>query len=205
MLAKFIHLLAAVFFAANTLGSQTASLIKETEFLEAELTLARKPQTYFVFRLEDKKILLKARGIVLREWDMEKVRCFGDSIPLKPVALNKKITLFPPKRESIKPGNKDEKDEFKIESLELKDMPSRYTLFMDQGISIQVRPKPGSFFSRLATAWRSFKWHTIPPLKMVLLSARKKPFTALDVVLKSKQETQALFWALAEGSECILY
>ncbi len=205
MPAKFIHLVAAVFVAANTLGSQTASLTRETEFLEAELTLARKPQTYFVFQIKDKKILLKARGIVLREWDMEKVRCFGDRVRLKPAALNKKITLFPPKRESIKPGNKDEKDEFEIESLELKDMPSRYTLFMDQGISIHVRPKPGSFFSRLGSAWRSLKWYTVPPLKMILLSARKKPFTAVDVVLKSKQETRALFWAFAEGSECIVY
>jgi hypothetical protein len=205
MPAKFIRLVAAVFIAANALGSQTASLARETEFLEAEITLARKQQIYFVFQLKDKKIQLKARGIALREWDIEKMRFFGDGVRLKPVALNKKITLFPPKRESIKPGNKDEKDEFKIESLELKDMPSRYTLFLDAGISIYVRPKPGSIFSKLGSAWRSLKWHTIPPLKMVLLSARNRPFTAVDVVLKSRQETQALFWAFSEGFECIVY
>lgn len=205
MPAKFIRLVAAVFIAANALGSQTASLARETEFLEAEITLAQKPQIYFVFRLKDKKIQLKARGIVLREWEIEKVRFFGDGVRLKSVALNKKITLFPPKRESIKPGNKDEKDEFKIESMELKDMPSRYTLFMDGGISIYVRPKPGSIFSKLGSAWRSLKWHTVPPLKMVLLSARNRPFTAVDVVLKNRQETQALFWAFAEGFECIVY
>ncbi|HRD02423.1 MAG TPA: hypothetical protein PLP57_07255 [Candidatus Saccharicenans sp.] len=84
-----------------------SELLKENRFLEEELTLAKKPIYYFVIDLKDKKIELRARGMVLKSWVVGQIRYFGEPVPLKVIALSQKSALNPPKRRLIKPGEGD--------------------------------------------------------------------------------------------------
>jgi len=205
VLQKFIYLFIALFIQSNSLWGDKTSLSRETQLLEAELAIAQKPQIYFIFLVRDKKIQLKAKGIVLKEWEIQNIRHFGNAPPPKPISLVKKSTLFPPKRKKIKPGSVNEEAEFKLATLELKDMPGIYTLSLEGGTPIFIRPQPRSFFSRLRNIWHSFRWYTLPPLEKLWFSLRKRPFTAIDIVFKDKKDSQALYWAFIEGSECIIF
>lgn len=205
MLSKSVQLLLALSISANFLWGENTSLIKQSQLLEAELALAQKPQAYFIFQVKDKKISLKARGIELKEWEIKKIRYFGNSPPAKPIPLLKKSTLFPPKRKNIKPGSVTETGEFKLATLELNDMPTTYTLSMEGGIYIHIRPQSGSFFSKLGSVWYYFTGLTVPPLKKIWFSIKKRPFTTIEVVLKNKKDCKELYWAFMEGAECLIF
>ncbi len=205
MLSKSIQLLIILSIATNFLWSENTNLIKQTQLLEAELALAQKPQVYFVFHIKDKKISLKARGIALKEWEIKKIRYFGNSPPARPIPLLKKSTLFPPKRKNIKPGSYTEDGEFKLTTLELNDMPATYTLAMEGCIYIFLRPQSRSFFSKLRSIWYHFKWFTFPPLKKIWFSLKKRPLTSIEVVLKSKKDSQELYWSIMEGAACLIF
>jgi hypothetical protein len=202
---KLIQLLIVLPLSANSLWSETPDLIKQTQLLEAELALAQKPQTYFTFQVRDKKISLKARGIVLKEWEMKKVRYFGNSPPAKPILLLKKSALFPPKRKNIKPGSVTEGGELKLATLELNDMPSVYTLSLEGGIYIFIRPQLRRFFSRLLSVWYYFNWMTFLPLEKIWFSIKKKPLTTIEIVLKNKKDSKELYWAFLEGAGCLIF
>ena len=45
--------------------------------VEQEYGLARTPSTYFIFDFEAGKVSLKARGLVLKEWPIFKVKTWG--------------------------------------------------------------------------------------------------------------------------------
>jgi hypothetical protein len=84
-------------------------------------------------------------------------------------------------------------------------MPARYTLSMREGLFISIRPPSKRFIAKLSSIWHSLSWYTLPPLKVVWFSLRKRPFTAVNIVMKNKKDAQELYWAFLEGSECIIY
>jgi hypothetical protein len=205
VLLKSVQLLIALSISANFLCGENISLNKRTQLLEAELALAQKPQAYFILQVKDKKISLKAKGIELKEWEIKKIRYFGNSPPAKPIPLLKKSALFPPKRKNIKPGSVTETGEFKLATLELNDMPTTYTLSMEGGIYIYIRAQSGNFFSKLGSVWGHFTWLTVPPLKKIWFSIKKRPFTTIEVVFMNKKYCKELYWAFMEGAECLIF
>jgi len=204
MLPKWIPVFTLLVAVANILGYDSVLDDPGKLFLEAELALARKPGLYFIFDLKDKRISLKARGILLQEWEVKRVRYWGNPAAVKPTALAEKTALLPPKRERIEPGCSDENGAYELKALELDDMPSYYTLSLTEGILLYVRPQARGWISSFFAALYTLRWHVFLPLKTVWSSIRKKPFASIEIVLKDKRESRALFWAFTEGMPCII-
>lgn len=188
-------------------GGLSRSADTETQVsqsLQAEFSLAVSTDLYIVFDIPGRKIDLKAKGIILRTWKIEKIRLWGDPIPLNPASLLKKSALFPPQREDIKPGETDEETTFELEALELSDMPSSYTLRLEQNISMYIGPQSTGWTSFLRNIGCSLRWHFYPPLKTVWTKVKKQSFTVFEVTLENKEESQAFYWALGENSPFLI-
>jgi len=200
---KSIHIIFFLFLCACTLFR--ASTFFGAGFpLEAEIKLAEQPGNYFVIDIQEQKISLRARGIMLREWEIEQVRLMGDPLPIDPVLLIRKASCTPPKRVDIKPQGSQMEGEFQLEALEIKDMPTTYSLEFERGISLYIQPREKGLFSILNRALFALKWHTVLPLRMLSSSCRKNPCTTIHAVFTDQEEAQALFWASPEGTKCII-
>lgn len=194
----------AVFAAPNLSLAEKQRIIEGNALLEAELKLAQKPDIYFVFDLPQKKILIKARGVILRELPLIKINFFGNRASEKAHFLLKKKTFIKPGREKIKPGGNKENDNFDIDALELDDMPLRYTLLTDGGVSIYVKPKTDGIISALCNIPYAIKNALSVPLHSFWNFLRRKPYTAVTLVLENK-EAQALYWSTVEKSGIVIY
>ena len=185
-------------------GDQTGSL--QNRLAKEELLLAKTPSLYFIVYLKSKVIVLKSRGMILQEWKAQSIRAWGDAPPLGALTLEKKSTLFPPKRTKIKPAaDEEEAATFELDALELKDMPSRFTLFLSGGIRLHVRPKARGLFPRLGNIGHLLGWNLWVPLKNLSFRLRKKHFAAFDISLEKKEDGQAVYWALPEGIKGLVF
>jgi len=99
----------------------------------------------------------------------------------------------------IKPGESKEKDNFKIEALELADMPSRYTLVFDGGVRIWIRPATEGIVSGIGNIFDTSMRFFIRPISMLWYALRGKPYSAIDMVL-DKNDARAVYWSFSEGS-----
>ena len=99
----------------------------------------------------------------------------------------------------------DEAAVFEPDALELKDMPSRFSLFLTGGTRIYIRPKARGFFPRLGNIGHLLAWYVGAPLTNLTFELRKKPFAAIEVVLPQKEDAQALYWAFPEGVKGLIY
>ncbi len=201
-------LLSLVFFyclvAANAAEEKPASL-KLNQRLKEELSLAKSPALYFILDLEGKNIRLKSRGMVLQEWKVESVRSWGQQPALETLTLAKKSALFAPKRTKIMPGAAEQGGEFELDALELKDMPSSYTFYLDKGIRLYFRVKPKSFLSRVGNIGRLLVWYFWVPLRNLGFEVKKKPFVAIEIRLGSKEDSQAIYWSFSDGIKGLFF
>ena len=204
-----MHLHLILFLIALIAGPAFASdnremYIRENRLLEQELALVRKSDIYFVFNLQEKTAYIKARGIPLRELPISDFHSWGSPVSGNGYRLIKKSTFFKPDRETIKPGESKDKDNFKSEALELPDMPSRYTLVLDSGVKISIRPPTEGIFSGIGNLLYTSLRFIIRPISMLWYSLRGKPYTVIDMVL-DKNDARALYWSFSEGSAAIIY
>ena len=200
-----VFALVQVFRAVLTgAGEDTPQSWERNQALKKELELAKSPALYYIFDLAGRQIQIKSRGMVLKEWNIERLHRWGDTPPPGAVTLEKKSTLFPPKRTKIKPGTDEEGDAFELDALELRDMPSSFVLYLKGGIRIYIRPKPVSLLSKIGGIGRFAAWYLWVPLKNLGNELRGKPFSAIDLALPGKEETQTLYWALADGTRGLI-
>lgn len=200
LILLFISLLAG----SASAGDDKDKYIRENRLLEEELALARKPDIYFVFNLKEKKACIKARGIPLRELQINDFRFWGSPVSGNVYRLKKKSTFIKPGREVIKPGESKEKDNFEIDALELADMPSRYTLVLEGGVNIFIRPQTEGILSGIGNFFHTSMRFLIRPLSMLWYALRGKPYTAIDIIL-DRNDARAVYWSLSEGSGAIIY
>ena len=185
-------------------GDDEERYIRENRLLEEELALARKPDIYFVFNLKEKMAYIKARGISLSELQMRDSHCWGSPVSGNVYRLIKKSTFLKPGREIIKPGESKEKDNFKIEALELADMPSRYTLVFDGGVRIWIRPSTEGIVSGAGNIFYALPRFFSRPISRLWYALRGKAYTAIDIAL-DKNDARAVYWSISEGSGAIIY
>lgn len=176
----------------------------QSQLLETEYSLAKSPHLYFILDIGEKRIDLKAKGLTLRTWRIEKIRLWGDPVLLNPVSIVKKTALFAPKREEIKPEAPESEKKFELEALELSDMPPGFTLNLENNISIYVRPDSKGWISFFKTFGRALNWHLFQPLKTVLSAVKKIPYTAFDIRLENRDESRSFYWAAVEDSRFII-
>lgn len=186
--------------------AQEVGPLIQNRLAKEELQLARSPSLYFIIYLSTGVVTLKSRGMVLREWKIDKDNSWGNPPPLEAVMLQKKSTLFPPKRTRIRPArSEDEAAAFEPDALELKDMPTRFTLYLSGGMRIYVRARAAGFFPRLGNIGHFFAWHVWAPLTNLSSELRNKPFGALRVILLRKEDAQSLYWAMPDGIKGLIY
>ncbi|HLA28671.1 MAG TPA: hypothetical protein VJZ49_12335 [Syntrophales bacterium] len=204
MRLRFIFLFIALIAGPASAGDDKERYIRENRLLEEELTLARKPDIYFVFNMKEKMAYIKAMGIHLRELQINDFHFWGSPVSGNIYRLRKKSTFFKPGREMIKPGESREKDNFEIEALELTDMPSRYTLVLDGGVKIFIRPSKEGIVSEIGNLFYTSIRFLIRPIAMLWHALRGTPYIAIDIVL-DKNDARAVYWSLSEGSGTIIY
>jgi len=196
----------AVLASSSSARGGDQRLFLENKLANEELALAKTPTLYFIVRLKSKKIALKSRGMTLEEWNIKSLHAWGDAPPLSALGLEKKSTLFPPKRTKIQPAaSEEDAAAFELDALELKDMPSKFTLFLSGGIRVYIRPKAKGFFPRLGSFGHFLAWNVWVPLKNFSFKLRKKPFSAIDVKLEKKEDGQAIFWAFPDGIKGLVF
>ncbi|MGB5158460.1 hypothetical protein [Desulfobacterium sp. N47] len=177
--------------------------IKQNRLLEEEIKLSRKADIYFVFNISEKVIYIKSRGINLKELGIQDSGRWGNSVSVNSYKVKEKSTFIKPGRETIKPGNDTKKDTFELEALELKDMPSRYTIVLFGGATVFIRPSSQGIITATANAfYSSIKFFT-HPLSMVWNTLKGSPYTAFDIVL-NENDARALYWSLSNNSAIIV-
>ncbi|MBC7363591.1 MAG: hypothetical protein H5U07_03470 [Candidatus Aminicenantes bacterium] len=205
-------------------------LLKENKFLEQELRLAKKPQYYFVLNLKEKKIELRARGMVLKSWTAKDIRYSGPAIPLEIITLAQKTALKPPQRllinpaenqkEENSPAKSEEKkenktnqdksgavsgtstsDSFEVPALEITDMPTSYELIMDNGLQISVRCLTKD---KGKLRLEMISWYVIRPLKNLVLGGKGvKP--RMIIYFEKERDAQGIYWAFIDGLNGLIW
>jgi len=195
----FIVLIACPTFA----GDDKEIYIRERQLLEEELNLSRKPDIYFVFNLKNKILYIKSRGIPLKELQIKDFNCWGTPVSVNVYRVKEKSALIEPEREMIKPGEIKKNDKYKVDAFELTDMPSRYTVVLDGGIAIYIKPLTEGIASGISNAsYSSVRFLTRPMLTLWNV-LKGKPYTAIDIVL-DKNDARAFYWSLSENSNTIV-
>lgn len=180
-------------------------LFRENKLLKAEHDLAIDQQIYLVFKPTEKKIHIKASGVILKELLVENCKVWGPLIPLKPLKLVKKSALSKPKRTIIRPKENDGVDPLEFKVLEIDEMPARYCLHFDEGVWVYIRSTPDGVISHFLNISSSLKSYIITkPLVTIWNALHRKTFTEMDIYL-SQKDAKSLYWVLTEGSLCIIY
>ena len=213
-----LHVFFVLFISAEARSETLKSSEEERLFLQSELTLAQKTQIYFILHLKEKKIYFKARGIVLRDLEIKKMRFWGRPENVKLYIMTGKAAASEPRREAVVIENtkKDEKapappaasppapTTVDIKALELEDMPSSFRLILDDGLVISVKPDNQGTLSGLYSIAHSLNWYISQPILTVWYAIKSRPYGALNLVLNEK-DAKALYWSIHEGNGVLIY
>ena len=227
----YFHIIFVMLLILQPVSGARAGVAERNSFLTEMLSLAEKPKSYFLIDLGENKLILMARGISIREWTVDTIRFIGDPLPVKPFFLESKSVQLASLRNNIdidgpevkevtasddakdKADNKksDNKEgaakkvkKFELVALELDDMPANYDLFLNGGTIINVRSQDEGSDSFIKNTANKLKWYAYYPLLAISSYYHKTKFTKIDMLFKNKTESQALFWAFTEETECIV-
>jgi hypothetical protein len=201
----FLIIITLLFGAEAVSASEIERRMQENRLLKSEYQLAKTRNIYILFDLVKKKVQIKAKGLLLREFPVEKFKFAGTPIQPKPIILQNKAALLKPKRVRIKPKKKVEGTLSDIPAFEVKDMPVRYRFDFDDGIHVYVRPKPEGGISALLVLLSSLKSCGITmPVGVLWNALQQKTYAELSLYL-SPEDARLLYWGMPEGSRGIIY
>lgn len=199
-----------------------AALAKKQDTLTAEYSLAKDAKFYFVLDLQGRKIELRVRGMALRTWPIESMRFWGRPEFSGTADLIKKTALKSPERIVIKPGESEvvttpapaakpaqpgaatSSADYDLEALELRDMPTRFSLDLSNGLHITVKARTGGspgLGARLKDAWR---WYVSLPLENLFGERGGKSLSELELVFADGKDPQSIYWHLFDGIKGII-
>lgn len=195
--------------ARSAWAAETPNILQTQKLVTAEYELAKQPNFYFMLDIRRKTIELRVKGMALRTWKVASFRYWGLPSLSGSVSLIKKSALKPPQRNIIKPGEAEKKaaepGKFELEALELKDMPTRFSLDFDNGLHVSVRTTGAgreTGLQRLSTAWN---WYVKLPLKNLSMAKKGKPLSELEFTFSNDKDAQALYWIFFEGIKGLVY
>lgn len=196
----------------DSIGQKIRVLKDENSLLEAELRLASQGTSYIILDLRTEsdsvpvRINLKNRGIVLREFDLDKIRYRRTKgLVIEPIPLVKKMAFFPPKRKEIRPHKPEDGADTisQVDFLESKDIPSNYTLSFGKGLFISITGQPKGLIPRFIHLIRSILIHIRYSLTIVWNHFWKNEFAIIEIII-GKEDAQALYWSLEEGMSIVV-
>jgi len=204
IILRLIFFLIALIAVPSFADNDKEIHIRETRILEEELKISRKPDIYFIFNLKEKMIYIRARGVSLKEMQIKESGCWGKPVPVNTYQVIKKSAFVEPERELIKPGESKKNENYKVDAFELTDMPSRYTLVLENGIVIYVKPSSEGIVSGITNVSYSSVILLTRPVLILWNMLKGNPYTAIDIVL-SENDARAIYWSLTEKSNTIIY
>ena len=196
----------------DSIGQKIRDLKDENSLLEAELRLASQGASYIMLDMRTEsdsvpvRINLKNRGRVLREFDVKRIRYRRTKgLAIEPVPLVKKMAFFPPKRKEIRPHKPEDGADAigKLDFLELKDIPSNYTLSFGKGLLISIAGQPKGLISRFIHLIRSTLINIRYSLAIVWNHLWKNDFAIIEIIM-GNEDAQALYWSLNEGMSIVV-
>ena len=199
---------------ASSAGDDVAGWVRYARALEAELRLASKEKIYLVLDARDATVRVKAAGLTLKTLPITRWTSWGDPVAPAPRRLVRRSALIEPKRPRITPEAVEQPNDDAgvlaspragtgLDVLELKDMPARFRLTLDQGVRVVVRPEPEGFFSWLWEQAHYAGWYLTRPLPTVWNSMLGRPYRALYLRIAA-QDARALYWACRDGAELLV-
>jgi hypothetical protein len=218
-----------LFFAIlllQPLSLATAGVSERNNFLTQLVSLADKPKQYVILDTQAGKMSLMIRGVVLREWKVDKLELSGEPVPLKPFPLISKSvqmvqlrhhvniddesednasdkTVLDSNADNKSPADAKSKKTFELIALEVDSMPTDYQLFFDEGITVYVRSKAEGYKAAFKDNLDKLKSYFFAAVHAVWPPHDENKSTKIDLFFKDKTEAQALFWAFSEGTECL--
>jgi len=211
--ARFLPIGVSVLLAVSLAATAALSgLMEESRLLESELRLAEKSAIYCIFNLEENRVLIKARGVILREFVIEGSQLWGRTPPITPLRLVSRSALLEPKRKDARAKKQEDQpsgadkstDTFEVEALELKDMPSSFRLDLSEAVYVSIRPTPQGRLGTLLDILSRLVWRIKTPILGAWHLLRGHPFTAIHLQLGG-DDARHLYWSFPQGSEAIVY
>ncbi|MEK6545228.1 MAG: hypothetical protein AABZ28_01695 [Nitrospinota bacterium] len=184
---------------------------RENTLLKTELRIADKPLTYLVLDINDKKIFLKAKGIILREFNIIDMKIFGKRYIGQSYIFTERKALFSPKRTEItpqQPKNETADNSSSVpaqaDTFDIEDMPTNYILYFNNDLSISVTPQfyKNIFLSALNYIKKKLI-HLWNSLQLIWNYLKKTPFTRIETVMDT-DDARALYWSLPENADLII-
>ena len=202
--------------AAIAAGQGPAVSPRKIERLEREYEIARTSKSYVVFDFEARTVALKAKGMVLKEWPIARVRRWGKATALTAYPLERKSAIHEPKRKDVTPVKNEPEKKIEVtpepkkaggdlDILELEKMPVDYTLWLPDRIRIIARPQRKGLGAALSWIGRVFSKGIARPIKTIFRAIGKKPFTDIEIVFADKKDAKGVYWSFFEGQPCFLH
>ncbi len=196
--------LVGVSLAISVSAQEAKQLFWQNAVLEAELVLAKSSSTYFVIDEAKALIQFKAKGAILREWKIERMRCRPMAWPVFSVTLQKKEALIVPKRKHIDPKKAEEIGSYELESLESKDMPSEYVLTLDDGSRIRILSVKEKLITLLSHYEIALQQALYEGAKDIWWAAFKPKVRMISIRMVDEVEAKTLCWSLSNGMKGLI-
>lgn len=176
------------------------SLWRENRRLQAEVVLAATPKPYFELDLEQRRIILKTRGMVLFEVPVQEQGLWGRRPAVGPTSVVRRDALVRP---AVHTGDEKTPETLDDQLLELADMPTSYRLGLAGEVDVEIIPLATGRWSILRQRVGVWRWRLMRPLITLRERRQRRETTALFLILKP-EDAQRLYWTLFEGLDGIL-
>ena len=196
--------LAGLTLALSLSAQEGKQLFWQNAVLEAELALARSSSAYFIIDEAKAVIQLKAKGVILREWKIDRMRCRPMAWPVFSVTLQKKEALVIPQRKHIDPKKAEEIGSYELESLESKDMPSEYILTLDDGSRIRIVSVKEKFLALLSHWEISLQQALYEGARYIWWAGFKPKVRMMHIRMVDEAEAKTLCWSLFNGMKGLI-
>lgn len=167
-----------------------------TRTLEEEVKLASKPQPYLLLDHPPRVLMVKSRGLVLRQFPILGWRASGDEPSIGIYRLRARPPVSRPK---IQPGQDSTEH-----PIDVHDMPMDYLLVFDRDFVIEVAPpfaeRPWHWFRR---KWLS-SWIRLKTWVGQESSGNFSPLPPRLSLVLPQEEAQALAWTVTEGMPLLI-
>lgn len=222
-----MRLLLTIFLTLLLSGPATADELTElaqtNRLLQAEFALAKSQKLYFIFDLQASEILYRVSGVTVAKLPILSLRSWGRPADGIAYTLTKRTARKEPEREQIaipdgkeeakpaaptpppKPGDAPRAPE--VQALEIADMPTEYTLQLDDGTLLTVRSTLAenvSFKEKIRYYYDKYSWFITRPL--ISISQHRQGNTYNEMLLTlPEREARMLYWSFQEGGRCLVH
>ena len=204
-------------------ADEVAELAQTNRLLQAEFELAKSQQLYFIFDLQTSRILFKVSGVTVADLPILSLRSWGRPADGLAYTLTSRTARKEPEREQIaipdgkeeekpatptappKPGEAPKAPE--VQALEIADMPTEYTLQLNDGTLLTVRSTLGEnagIKEKFRYYYEKYSWFISRPLISIWQHRHGNTYNEMLLTLPER-EARMLYWSFQEGGRCLVH